>query len=367
MDVLRHYGAGTLASFLGAGCDFEQMDHDQLLLSPYTPAQAQAQVDALPKRYGADGALAKTMIDSYVQGVNAYIDATTTDPSKLPADYVAGAPDAALPQKWTDADVVSIAGLIGGIFGRGGGFEVDDAHLLTYLQKKYGAADGLRAYHEINHQNDPLAPTTITDKTFTYDVRTKPLDSSLNALPDEGALTGGPQGTAQGCGDGSSTPAPPAVPGLPLSAATRAQTAKNIITALDAMPKHMSNALVVNGSQTRSGHPIAVFGPQVSYFAPQILSVLDIHAPDYAAEGASFPGTGLVELGRGKDYAWSATSAGSDLIDMRVEKVCNPSGGAPQANGTSYLFNGKCVADGPRGVRRDSTAQGQRCRCSCRS
>ena len=52
MDVLRHYGAGTLASFLGASCDFEQMDHDQLLLSPYTPAQAQAQVDALPKRYG---------------------------------------------------------------------------------------------------------------------------------------------------------------------------------------------------------------------------------------------------------------------------------------------------------------------------
>ena len=45
--------------------------------------------------------------------------------------------------------------------------------------------------------------------------------------------------------------------------------------------------------------------------------------------GASFPGTGLVELGRGKDYAWSATSAESDLIDMRVEKVCNPDGGAP--------------------------------------
>ena len=94
MDVLRHYGAGTLSSFLGAGCDFEQMDHDQLLLSPYTPAQAQAQVDALPKEYGEQGAQAKALIDSYVKGVNAYIDATRTDPSKLPADYVAGAPDA---------------------------------------------------------------------------------------------------------------------------------------------------------------------------------------------------------------------------------------------------------------------------------
>jgi acyl-homoserine lactone acylase PvdQ len=343
MDVLRHYGEGTVASFLGASCEFEQMDHDQLLLAPYTQAQAQAQVDALPKRYGQDGALAKQMIDSYVDVVNAYIDATRTDPNKLPADYVAGAPDQALPQKWTDADVVAIAGLIGGIFGRGGGFEVDDAHLLTYLQKRYGSADGLRAYHDINHQNDPLAPTTITDKTFKYDVRTKTWDQSLNALPDDGELTGGPQSTSAGCGDGSS-PAPPSVPGIPLSTSTRAQAGKNIISSLNAMPRHMSNALVVNGSQTRSGHPIAVFGPQVSYFAPQILSILDIHAPDYAAMGASFPGTGLVELGRGKDYAWSATSASSDLIDMRVEKVCNPSGGAAAANGTSYLFNGKCVA-----------------------
>jgi hypothetical protein len=59
--------------------------------------------------------------------------------------------------------------------------------------------------------------------------------------------------------------------------------------------------------------------------------------------GASFPGTGLVELGRGRDYAWSATSAGSDLIDQRVEKICAPGGGAPAANGTSYLFRGKCL------------------------
>ncbi|HET7071695.1 MAG TPA: penicillin acylase family protein, partial [Nocardioides sp.] len=44
MDVLRHYGAGTLSGFLGASCEFEQMDHDQLLLAPYTRAQAQRQV-----------------------------------------------------------------------------------------------------------------------------------------------------------------------------------------------------------------------------------------------------------------------------------------------------------------------------------
>ncbi|HEY6934613.1 MAG TPA: penicillin acylase family protein, partial [Marmoricola sp.] len=101
MDVLRHYGEGTLASFLGSSCEFEQMDHDQLLLAPYTQAQAQRQVDLLPQRYGRRGAQARRMIESYVKGVNAYVAAANSDPSKLPADYLAGAPDAATPQPWT--------------------------------------------------------------------------------------------------------------------------------------------------------------------------------------------------------------------------------------------------------------------------
>jgi acyl-homoserine lactone acylase PvdQ len=335
MDVLRHYGSGTLASFLGASCEFEQMDHDQLLLAPYTPAQAQQQVDALPQRFGAQGALAKSMIDSYVSGVNAYIAATKTDPSLLPVDYQAAGPDQSTPQPWTDADVVSIAGLIGGIFGKGGGSETDDAHLLKYLRGRYGPKAGLKAYRDIDHQNDPLAPTTITDRHFRYDVRTKPWHRSLNAVVGPRPLTGGPVATSSGCGQGAA---------LPAKATPQQLEGAHIIAALKAMPKHMSNALVVNGSRTRSGHPVAVFGPQVSYFAPQILSVLDLHAPDYDAMGASFPGTGLVELGRGRDYAWSATSAGSDLIDQRVEKICDPGGGTPAATGTSYLFRGSCVA-----------------------
>jgi acyl-homoserine lactone acylase PvdQ len=105
----------------------------------------------------------------------------------------------------------------------------------------------------------------------------------------------------------------------------------------------MSNALVVDADKTAAGHPIAVFGPQVSYYAPQILSELDLHSPDYAAEGASFPGTGLVELGRGEDFAWSATSAGSDLIDQRLELICDPGGGKPAAQGAYYEFDGKCL------------------------
>jgi acyl-homoserine lactone acylase PvdQ len=105
----------------------------------------------------------------------------------------------------------------------------------------------------------------------------------------------------------------------------------------------MSNALVVDAKDSKDHHPIAVFGPQVSYFNPQILSQEEISAPDYHAEGASFPGTGLVELGRGEDYAWSATSAGSDLIDQRLELICDPHGKKPTATEAYYRYKGKCV------------------------
>jgi len=252
MDVLRHYGSGTLAAFLGPTCEFEQMDHDQLLLAPYTPAQAQAQVDALPKQYGTDGQLAKSMIDNYVAGVNAYVALAQKDPRYLPADYAAATPDAE-PKPWTDADVVAIAGLIGGIFGKGGGTEVANSQLLTYLQKTLGTTAGAAAFHQFKTADDPLAPTTATT-SFPYE-QPGTIDPSTTAIPDSATLTGGPQSTSPGCGGSSTTPA------LPTG---QAATATTIIQGLQAMPSHMSNALVVDAAHSATGHPTAVFGRQVS-------------------------------------------------------------------------------------------------------
>ena len=85
----------------------------------------------------------------------------------------------------------------------------------------------------------------------------------------------------------------------------------------------MSNALLVSAADSASGHPLAVMGPQVSYFSPQILMEQDIHGPGIDAEGAAFPGTNLyVELGHGQDYAWSATSSGQNIIDTFATRRC---------------------------------------------
>ncbi|MFL6056737.1 MAG: penicillin acylase family protein, partial [Actinoallomurus sp.] len=191
---------------------------------------------------------------------------------------------------------------------------------------RLGGAPGQQAFTDLKEQNDSDAPTTVA-APFPYEIPGQ-IDPSLTAMPDDAskAPTGGPTDTTPGCDP------------VPANG-----TATKIIASLQAMPSHMSNALVVDAAHSAGGHPIAVFGPQVSYFAPGILMQEDLHGPGYDAEGASFPGTGLVELGRGRDFAWSATSAGSDLTDQRLERICDPGGGTPQPRGTYYEFNGQCV------------------------
>ncbi|MCA1656756.1 MAG: penicillin acylase family protein, partial [Actinobacteria bacterium] len=86
-------------------------------------------------------------------------------------------------------------------------------------------------------------------------------------------------------------------------------------------------------------------GPQVAYFAPQILMEEDIHGPGIDAAGAAFPGVNLyVELGHGPDYAWSATSAGQNIVDTFAVPLCNPAGGSVAKTSDYYLLRGRCVA-----------------------
>ena len=323
MDVLRHYGEGQLAAFLGPSCSFERMDHDQLLATGYTTAQAQAQLDALPREYGTLGMQTGQMIDSYVQGINAYITATQSDPNLLPADYAAAVGP---PQPWVPTDVVSVISLIGSV-ATGGGHELAAAGLDEYLTHRLGARAGQRAFAMFKADNVAGAPTTIHDRRFDYPTLGR-INRSLTALPDHSTrpLTGGPTDMTSGCDVGSGASPAAALPLLRSGAGE-------------------SNALLVTAKHSTSGHPIAVFGPELGYYAPQILMEEDLHAPGYDAAGAAFPGANfVVTIGRGRNFAWSATTASTDQIDQRVERLCNPSGGAVAAQQADYVFRGRCLA-----------------------
>ncbi|MGI9283950.1 MAG: penicillin acylase family protein [Pseudomonadales bacterium] len=111
----------------------------------------------------------------------------------------------------------------------------------------------------------------------------------------------------------------------------------------DSFPTMASNAILVNADQTASGNPIAVFGPQTGYFSPQILMEFSQQGGDINNRGVAFAGLPYVIIGRGIDHAWSATSAGDDITDIRVLRLCEPGGTAATRASTSYLYNGVCT------------------------
>jgi acyl-homoserine lactone acylase PvdQ len=319
MDVLRHTARAQLSSFIGGSASNRAMDHTQWELAPYTEQDLQSQVDAAPRLYGAAGAQLVADVGSYVQGINAYV--TSTNPLTRPGEYTA---IFKAPQPWKVTDVIAEASLIGGIFGKGGGNELNSALTLQSLQRRFGGASGRRAWSDFRSANDPEAPTTVLGNKFPYETGNAFAPRGL-ALPDPGSVTFPAIGTR------AAAAAPPASGSGPF-----ATLGESLMRALHS-PGHASNWELVAARHSATGHPLAVMGPQVGYYVPEILMEEDLHGPGIDARGAAFPGVNLyVELGHGRDYAWSATTSTSDNIDTFAEVLCQ--------DAYHYLYKGQCLA-----------------------
>ncbi|MCW2996205.1 MAG: Penicillin amidase, partial [Conexibacter sp.] len=353
IDVLRHLGRAELSSFAGGAPGNRAMDQEQWSLAPYTEDDLQHQIDQFDDLYGADGRQLQDDLTNYVAGINQYIDEAKLDPTKMPGEYAAIG-HVLGPDTWKGTDIIATASLVGAIFGKGGGQELGMAQFLQRLQDRFGDADGRKLWSQLAAFADPDAPTTVKDASFPYQQAPKNPAKGGEVLPDEGSLTAEPivvSGT-DAAGASSTTPSTPSVPGTgsltdPASTVTGAVggiiddvtgllPTPSGLPGLISLPKANSNALVVSAAKSKSGHPIAVFGPQVGYFSPQILMEEDIHAPTVDARGAAFAGINMfVELGHGRDYAWSATSAGQDIIDTFAVPTCQ--------DDQHYLFRGQCL------------------------
>ncbi|ADB50279.1 penicillin acylase family protein [Conexibacter woesei] len=348
IDVLRHLGRAQLAAFAGGSPGNVAMDREQWRAAPYAEADLTAQLAALPRRYGASGRSLLADVDAYTAGVNAYIAAARADPAKMPGEYLfSGHPEG--PAPWRREDAVAIASLVGATFGNGGGGELDEALLLQGFERRFGARLGRRLWSDWRSAEDPEAPTTVRGRSFPYDAPPRrPARGSL-ALPDRGSVVGA-SGARAASGSGREALAAAAGAGGAAAgdgkagAGGAAAGGEALPGLLAPFPGVASNALLVAGSASRSGRPLAVFGPQVGYFSPQILMEQELHGPGIDARGAAFAGVNMyVQLGRGRDYSWSATSAGQDIIDTYAVPLCDPRGGRPGLRGDHYRLGGRCL------------------------
>jgi len=247
------------------------------------------------RRAGASGRQVLRDLQDWIDGINAY----TASPAHTGITLRHA--------KLTDA----IAGFafIGSIFGNGGGNEVPNSDFLARLQRRLGARAGLRTFRDVRQVNDPEAPTTIS-RRFAYD--------GVPAGPTPGAMVIDP-------GSQSSS----------VAAAASAHTASHRLA---------SNFIIAGHAHSADGHPLAVMGPQLGYYYPEIVMQGDLHGGGIDARGIIAPIAPYVFIGRGRDFAWSLTSAGNENQQQFLEQLCNPGGGRPTRASHHYMYRGQCRA-----------------------
>ncbi|MFI1682774.1 penicillin acylase family protein [Streptomyces sp. NPDC020607] len=349
IDLFRHIGRGQLTSFAGGAPANQGLEQQFWPQAPYTEKDLEKQVEYIRSTQGERGKQAMEDAQAYIDGLNAY-RTKSKNGRYFPGEYVlTGKIDAITnvgeiePFKITD--MIALASVVGGLFGNGGGGEVESALSLLESQKKYGVEKGTKVWESFRARNDPEAVQTIHDGT-SFPYAGKPEKARGTAMPDPGSvereqLVYDREGGAE---SGAKDPVKAPKKLKPVQGMYDKGVLPPDLFRADGHKKGMSNALLVAGKHTASGNPVAVFGPQTGYFAPQLLMQQELQGPGISARGVSFAGVGMyVQLGRGQDYAWSATSAGQDITDTYAVELCEPGGGAPTKQSAGYLYRGACT------------------------
>ncbi|MGW0906389.1 penicillin acylase family protein [Streptomyces sp. NPDC002853] len=349
IDLFRHIGRGELTSFAGGALANQGLEQQFWPQAPYTEKDLEKQVEYIKSTQGERGEQAMKDAQAYIDGLNAY-RVKSKNGRYFPGEYVlTGKIDAITNigeiEPFKISDMIALASVVGGLFGNGGGGEVDAALSLLKSQEKYGVEKGTKVWESFRARNDPEAVRTIHDDT-SFPYAGKPENARGTAMPDAGSVER--EQLVYDREGGARTAAKDPVKAPKKLKPVQGMYDDGVLPAdlfgKDGHKKGMSNALLVSGQHTASGNPVAVFGPQTGYFAPQLLMQQELQGPGISARGVSFAGVGMyVQLGRGQDYAWSATSAGQDITDTYAVELCEPGGGAPTKQSTHYLHDGTCT------------------------
>ena len=289
-----------------AVADIPGLDAFSLVTSatPFTPSRetealVTQQRQELVRTYGAEGRQMLRDMANYTAGINAYY---RTNHLAIPG----GRP-------FDANDVIAVTAFIGSIFGNGGGTSHENSDLLARFERKFGVRRGHAMWTDAMEANDPDAPVT-THKYFSYPT-----------------LTGGKVRGSVVIDPGS------------IQLATDPRTGAR--RTMEAPRRHASNWQLVAPARSATGRPLAVMGPQLGYYYPEIVYQEQLQGPGIDAQGIAASGIGLYMLiGRTRNYAWSLTSADNANEDVFADKLCVPGGGRPTRGAHDYVFRGRCRA-----------------------
>ena len=262
MEFNRRLAAGRLAEILGASA----LPTDLFLRTLGAYRAAQRIYDALDAEH-------RSLIDAYVNGVNAYL-ATRSGP--LPPEFLLTRAPA--PAPWTAADSVAWSLMMA--------WDLASHSMRMELRRLRLAQQFSRA--EIDDIYPPL-PGEAAPATADY-VEVYRLLGALNTAHDGSAPMRQAEVPTAGFGSGE---------GLG------------------------SNNWVLSGRRTVSGKPLLANDPHLGLTAPSVWYFASLQSPGLNVIGATLPGLPGVVLGRNDRVAWGITNTGADQQDLYLERL-NP-------------------------------------------
>jgi penicillin G amidase len=277
MEINRRAGLGRRAEVLGPSfIRADKTNRDRAL----APSELMRMYATLPAEH-------QLMMQSFVDGLNKYIDEVNADPAHLtPYEFVQWGTK---PEHWALTDYLAYIASIPS--GRGGS-ELQNLALLKALKAKYGEATAWQMFNDLVPISDPDSPTTIPAGEDLAPAR--PIPQPVEARGHE--FTAGP-------------------------------VAVSLLEGPDPNVHHeASRCFVVGPNKSASGHVLMMEstgdGPEA-----------DLHGGGFDTAGFSFPGWGPAFMGRGGDHGFLMTSGIADGTTTFAERL-NPK------NKYQYWFKG---------------------------
>ncbi|MBI3217932.1 MAG: penicillin acylase family protein [Bacteroidetes bacterium] len=252
MEFQTHAAGGRISEVIGkAALDFDRTQ--RRLGMGYAAEVSVKSMESNPT--------AKLMVDSYTQGINAYIQ--SLDESSLPIEYKLLGYE---PEPWTN---------------------LKSAYLLKYMAKTLNTGErdlemtnalklfGKETIELLFPDNEGVADP-IVDRTNQWGFKPTTLDSVQLAVP---------------------------------------QQLVNIMPFEKSPPDVGSNNWAVGGSKTASGSPILCNDPHLELNLPSIWYIIHLSGPGINSMGASLPGSPSIISGFNDSIAWGVTNAQRDLVD----------------------------------------------------
>jgi penicillin amidase len=324
MDVLRRFGAGTLAELYGA-IDPAVIDSDLEMRVYRLAPRAQASWDAINAAGGATDLRVIALLERFTAGVNAYAGELQRGTWRLePAIAASWDPDQFVP--WSPVDSLVIAQLDAFAQWWSAPFEIDATELYQALRQTYDlATDDPAASARRGLSRDLLRFAPIG--------RAPTIDGFPDGASDPGARAAGRVAAAE--------PVRPVVPQELLDGARTLFGRGAHTGALGALGPQAflygdggsATAVAVRGGRVLlAGDPRAPLSYPSAFYPTHLIVTVGDEPLDLL--GVTLPGVPGILLGTNGRVAWSATTSNHDVNDVYLEQI------APCPEGSA----GSCVA-----------------------